>query len=87
MDIGCRDLIFWIEGFGFRIWGLRFKILGCARRLVAGGVGGKHILRRHISRAQPTKNRCVGLFFQPPAYAGLRRHLPNFSPVGFGLTP
>ena len=29
-------------------------------------------MRRRISRAQQTKNWCVGLFFPPPAYAGSR---------------
>ena len=34
-------------------------------------MGGRHILRQHISRAQQTKNCCVGLVFPPPAYAGI----------------
>ena len=39
-------------------------------------MGGRHITRRRISRAQQTKNWCVG-FFPTPC---LRRHPPNFIP-------
>ena len=40
------------------------------------GVGGRHIMRRRISRAQQTQNWCVGFSFPPPAYAGI--HLFGF---------
>ena len=43
-----------------------------APRHTQGCGGGGHVLRRHIPRAQQTKNSCVGLVFPPPAYAGIR---------------
>ena len=46
------------------------------------GYGGRHLLRRHISHAQQTKNWCLCLcaFFPAPAYAGVR---PTLFLVGF----
>ena len=34
--------------------------------------GGRHVMRRRTRRAQQTKSWCVGLFFPPLAYAGIR---------------
>ena len=48
------------------------------------GVGGRHIVRRRISRAQQTKNWCVGFSFPPPAYAGIH---PTLYLFGFRPTP
>ena len=42
------------------------------------GCGGRHIVRRRISRAQQTKNWCVGFSFPPPAYAGIHPTLYLF---------
>ena len=42
------------------------------------GVGGRHIVRRRISRAQQTKNWCVGFSFPLPAYAGIHPTLYLF---------
>ena len=42
------------------------------------GVGGRHIVRRRISRAQQTKNWRVGFSFPPPAYAGIHPTLYLF---------
>ena len=41
-------------------------------------MGGRHIIRRRISRAQQTKNWCVGFSFPPPAYAGIHPTLYLF---------
>ena len=42
------------------------------------GCGGRHIVRRHISHAQQTKNWCVGFSFPPPAYVGIHPTLDLF---------
>ena len=41
-------------------------------------MGGRHVSRRRISRAQQTKNWCVGFSFPPPAYAGIHPTLYLF---------
>ena len=41
-------------------------------------MGGRHVSRRRISRAEQTKNWCVGFSFPPPAYAGIHPTLYLF---------
>ena len=70
---------------GFRVQGLgrlaarRLKVTCRYGAPTHPGVwGGRHILRRRISRAQKTKNWCVGFSRPPPAYTGIHPTLYLF---------